>query len=280
MKMQRVHAFTLIELLVVMSIISLLTALLLPSLASARQSAQTAQCLSQIRSLGSAIDQYATEFKNCLPTAYVRADNQPYPPSTTTTMMGSDTPMLGQFTNNPERAGAFGNVVGVGMLGGRFANRFPWICPSDSRTSINGTSYFETSYGLNAQNKYTSGSQTVVPAFLYVGNSGASAMLNWYDLIPRSQSIVSPAKFISFADSNSVNNMQLMSNIAAPQFIPNYSDRSTSYAVNGTESYANYTARHSGRTANWVFFDGHAVNLKEPKQAYDNGTLVLRRWDK
>lgn len=55
------RAFTLVELLVVISLIAILTALLLPSLARSKQSARAIQCIGNLRQLGIAANVYASD---------------------------------------------------------------------------------------------------------------------------------------------------------------------------------------------------------------------------
>jgi prepilin-type N-terminal cleavage/methylation domain-containing protein len=64
----RSKAFTIIELLVVVSIIALLIAILLPSLARARNAASAAVCLNNIRQLALGSHLYAQERRDWLPT--------------------------------------------------------------------------------------------------------------------------------------------------------------------------------------------------------------------
>jgi len=61
------RAFTLIELLVVISIISLLIAMLLPSLAASRNAAKSIVCVSQIRQVISAANAFAADSRDQLP---------------------------------------------------------------------------------------------------------------------------------------------------------------------------------------------------------------------
>ncbi len=59
--------FTLIELLVVIAIIAILAAILFPVFAAARNKANSAGCLANLRQLGTAIDLYAQEWNDRLP---------------------------------------------------------------------------------------------------------------------------------------------------------------------------------------------------------------------
>lgn len=60
------RAFTLVELLVVIGIIALLTSVLLPALHKAKEAANTAACLANLRAIGQGMLMYAQENNNCI----------------------------------------------------------------------------------------------------------------------------------------------------------------------------------------------------------------------
>jgi len=63
----RRRAFTLVELLVVIGIIALLISILLPALSKAKEAANTAACMANLRSIGQAMQTYVGDYRGWIP---------------------------------------------------------------------------------------------------------------------------------------------------------------------------------------------------------------------
>jgi prepilin-type N-terminal cleavage/methylation domain-containing protein len=126
------RGFTLIELLVVIAIIAILAAILFPLFASARESARTASCKSNLKQLGNAIAMYVDDSGGKLITfcAFAGDRNQ--------TMLIPEMP--GMDNNQRQDCKNMYDGFRRGQLSPYIKfNQKVYKCPSDTRNSRNYT---------------------------------------------------------------------------------------------------------------------------------------------
>lgn len=263
---QSKRAFTLIELLVVIAIVTMLVAILLPSLSSARNAAKGSVCLSNLKRLGTGM------------TLYVNANREQFPPFRLKTVRPTDTtdyvnswgskaPRWQWFVDpeevgpvidpEPFRAeitasGSFGDssIGENGELGTTMTNKY-FLCPS-----LSDEFEFDIrngAYGYNYQ---------------YLGNSrvdtAGSRFLNFPVGVQRIQSA---GQTVLLADSRGAGRVhgkhsytldppRLAVEFQATQFGPGAGDVQTGLEAS-LYQYSPVERRH-GKHGNVVFVDSHA----------------------
>jgi prepilin-type N-terminal cleavage/methylation domain-containing protein/prepilin-type processing-associated H-X9-DG protein len=164
--MQRIReaakrGFTLIELLVVMAIVALLVAILLPSLAAARERGRLAVCLANLRGVGTGIRGYAVENGGAIP--FGPKSPLMFTPANFYPCTGSPTSLLSLLDGKP---------VGLGLLLESHLSQQPKVlfCPSadqpedaTGQLAKVGTSQAQCSYYYRHGSNPNSSSSAPVP---------------------------------------------------------------------------------------------------------------------
>jgi len=132
------RGFTLIELLVVIAIISILTSILFPVFARARENARRASCLSNLKQIGLGLMQYTQDYDEKYPLlGYASGDNITYPDGTT--------------SSNNWIMRIYPYVKSTQVFNCPSNSRTPWKGGSAGASSPSPNPVYSVSYGMNTR---------------------------------------------------------------------------------------------------------------------------------
>ncbi len=218
--------FTLIELLVVISIIALLIGILLPALGAARRTARGLRCLSMIRQFGVANELYVVDFEGWY--VPLEVDQDPDAGSVDKLQWYRNRIWV-TYTGQDE------------LVGATFGWKDGFICPEATLALEDGALFY--AYGMNDTD--------VMPFGLFLTATGSDNNIRGHYQPYMSD----PSSVVSMADGLDwqINGSQSK---ADPEWA--WNDLREDAIFPAVTSGGVMAYRHSGDTANTLYFDGHA----------------------
>lgn len=261
-RLNREHrAFTLVELLVVVGIIAILISILLPALQNARKSAQTVQCLSNMRQIGQAIQGFAATHDDRYPAAstgiYTQSDG------TQATKAWTWVTVVNYFYYKNMTVASNGTLVtetitqgepGKGQLG----------CPS-------WTQYYYNSNGRGTWviTDFTDKTESVIvtptPADFMALNLGT-----------KTSRVVSPSQKILLREGQAGNTIRGGPG-TTPIVLPNTTDLTVPWWSTHSGYFSFRHGNDKARSGNFLFADSHAETIVYSDQRLMNAKAYLHR---
>ena len=235
-------AFTLVELLVVIAIIAALVALLLPALNKARRSAQSVQCLSNLKQCGYGFQLYSNDYRGFIPVY---------------SSYGGKIRLWPWFLSY-----GYGSTNESGFP--VYVKRPVSVCPANSYFSVD--SLRTTSSLADNSGAYNIG----YALYLRDGNSQPpfagsnfqfSAFVDpthWFTAQRPASLPAPPANTIMLADSLTMNSSTPN---GGGHLIANFNNQFVPLQMIGSNWGGRIHLIHSNATANLLFYDGHAENM-------------------
>jgi prepilin-type N-terminal cleavage/methylation domain-containing protein/prepilin-type processing-associated H-X9-DG protein len=252
MKIKLKRGFTLIELLVVVAIIAILAAMLLPALAKAKERANRAVCLSNLRQWGLALGMYLDDNNQVFPDFAI-------PSSTPGAPSGYSQDKVNWTDLTAFATAGYGNSAWFNALPGYVSQKPLWQYAADPANFVNSRSIFNC-----ATARFLPGEvdPLVRVAFSYginfKGTNGAVPARSPF----KATVIAHPSSFVFFSDAR-----------ANSGETPYFGSNPLSDLGCPRGSLNHLSSRHNAG-ANLTFLDGHSAYYRYTYMAYQKGTKV------